>query len=262
MKKFIIFLFVFAFVLPVMTVSQNSTIFAIQNNIQYYRIITEQCFLYKNATLENTIDNIYFLLPSTYFVKLKSKINADCMQVEYLGISGFINSQDVIPVYSTPFIPYAMRTFDVLSSANPVLFSTPTSTGNYVGTIAHNSANITYLGAIQNATDMWYYCEYTDHIQGILRGYIDANLVKNLTPYIDNTEIVDLEPIAQTSGILAPELKDSNSWILLALLASPILILLLFLLKPRNKSRQKRTQKDLKALQQITQSTKIDNLDF
>ena len=79
--------------------------YAYENKTYYAKIMFEQVYLYKTPTNKNDMENIYFELPKTYFVKLLSR-HDDFYEVRYLNIFGYVKKDSVQAVSHTPLNPF------------------------------------------------------------------------------------------------------------------------------------------------------------
>ena len=243
----------------------------------YYRIIGENVFLYKQPTLESTLENIYFKLPQSYFVKLISQ-QENVLYVEYDGICGYVSTNDLQQCFSTPSVPYALNlSLEIIEACNVVVYSTPSSTGEYVGLIPFNATNIKYYGSVNGQEVMpdqgsvWHFVRYQSFEQGVLFGYVYAPLTTNLSDVPTNTEEVQTTPddIQQVSGSpVSAEFKSTDTVLVIVGLAVLALVLLYLLFKPdKRKKSAKRAQAsvgrtDVKKLDYNAKHIENDEFDF
>ena len=237
----------------------------------YYRITGQDVMLYRTAELNNDYSNIYFTLPTSYFVKFISEENENFLRVQYIDFVGYVLSSDVTRVYSTPTTPYFTQNFTVYGTANPVVYSQPSTQSTYLGNIPFNAESVTCFGAIngetalENGGSTWYYCKYTSFEQGIIIGYVYASLTTNLTEFVENTEIVETEPTQDVSGgVIAPELQNGTSIILIVGLCIFALILLVLVFKPEKRRKKKEAKRQITTLNRlaIPDKNQRDELDF
>ena len=242
-----------------------------ENGEIYYRIIGENTILYRTPLESNESSNVYFRLPTTYFVKFNSAYDELFLNVTYRDFTGYVLADNVERVYSTPVTPYAVgQTFSVQGIANLVLRSEPTTQSEYIGTIPFNATDIEFFGAIEGEqanpelSNIWYYCRYTSFEQGILTGYVYAPLTQNLVEIPENTEVVDMEPNTEVNGdgVIAPELQNSTSIWLIIGLTIPALILLLLVLKPSKRRHQRAAKRQIANLNKLSIPEKTDKDEF
>ena len=242
-----------------------------ENGEIYYRIIGENTILYRTPLESNESSNVYFRLPTTYFVKFNGAYDELFLNVTYRDFTGYVLADNVERVYSTPATPYAVgQTFSVQGIANLVLRSKPTTQSEYIGTIPFNATDIEFFGAIEGEqanpelSNIWYYCRYTSFEQGILTGYVYAPLTQNLVETPENTEVVDMEPSTEVNGdgVIAPELQNSTSIWLIIGLTIPALILLLLVLKPSKRRHQRAAKRQIANLNKLSIPEKTDKDEF
>lgn len=245
----------------------NTPLLAASTEVEYYRISTDT-YLYRT---DNDTDNeIWCNLPATYFVKA-TKIateQTDLISVSYLGITGFVDISTLTPVYSTPTNPYSTQTFDILNTANAVLWSSPSTDSQYLGSIPYNATEVLLVGKTtgeklsESDEGIWYLCKFVNTDAITLTGYIHSSLTTNLTPFLENSEEVLLEPIISTNGTaLAPELSNPNNILLIILLTIPAIIILVLIIKPK-KSKSKDAKRQIAALNQLSIKSKNSPDDF
>lgn len=226
----------------------------------YYRVTSENTILYRTPLDSTESSNVYFYLPTTYFVRYNSTFDEQFLNVTYQEFTGYVLLDNVTRVYSTPQTPYATNlTFSVSGIANLVLRSEPTTLAEYIGTIPFNATNIEYFGSIigeqsnSELSNIWYYCRYKSYEQGILTGYVYAPLTQNLTVIEPNTEEVETEPskTTNTDTIIASELQTGVNLLLILGLTIPAILLLILVFRPE------RHKKKREASRQITQLNKL-----
>lgn len=269
MRKYLFIIMTLLFIFEFNYFCNFDTIYAMDNGAEYYRITTEDALFYRTDSGDKSIENVYCVLPKSYFVKLNSETDNDYISVSYLGLSGYVNKQYVIPVYSTPETPYSIRSFAILPTANAVMWSLPDTTSTYLGSIPYNISEVIFLGETTgqklNETDngVWYLCEFMNDEAKLVVGYIHSNLATNLTEFCENTEEVLLEPVISTGGILAPEITNTSSLLLILLLTIPAVLILTLILKPK-RSKARTAKRQIASLNQLSLKDKNspDEFDF
>ena len=252
--------FLFVFISSSLTNFHHKKVFAAEDNI-YLRITNANTYLYR-APLENAeTDNLYFLLPQTYFVELLGEPTSTFYCVGYQGITGFVLKNDVQRVYGTPVQPFPSNiTFQIEGVANAIIRSGPNKdTGTYLGVVPFNAASVEYLGSITgqqampNLGSLWYYARYVSYEQGTITGYVYAALAKGLPSIVPNTEDLLTVPSNPTNDdVLPAELSDPSTWLLIGLISLPAIFLLYMLFKPTKKGKSKRTAPQQQLPQPIT----------
>jgi|GEM_PF-2801661 len=215
----------------------------------YLRIISENTPLYRTPVENGEIDNLYFMLPQTYFVELLDEPTSNFYHVNYQGVSGYVLKTNLQRVYATPQQPYpANITFQIEGVANAIIRATPNKdTGAYLGIIPFNATGVEYLGSIsgqqamQNLGTIWYYARYISFEQGALVGYVYSPLTTQIPVITPNIEELPVTPLYNADPIIPPELTNPSSWLLIALISIPAIFLLYMLFKPARKGKTKRT---------------------
>lgn len=240
--------------------------FASANYESYFRI-NNDAILYKTPNSSHDLENLYFELTPTYFVKYIDTVG-NFYKVYYNGVIGYVPQKDVTKVYGTPKTPFPEDiTFKINSSVSAVIRSSPSVEGNFLGLLPCDT-EITYIGkisgkeAIESLGNLWYYVSYTSFEQGILSGYIYAPLTENLTPIKPNTEELSTTSVnTDPSDIISPELTNPNNLLLIGGLTLGGIVLVLILFVPIFKSKKDNLVSQQKQLPYKEQD-KIDNNDF
>ncbi len=249
MKRLVLFSFILCEFLLSFSVEPIQTVYASASEV-YYKITNTDTALLRSANR----DDIYFMLPSTYFVKLISEYNEDYLFVSYLEFSGYVLKSNVAQVYSTPTTPFLENiVFSPNKVSNLIIRSKPCTQAGFVGTIAFNAENVTYFGWVEGEEvfaslgNIWYYCRYTSAEQGALLGYVYAPLTQNLTTISPNDEVIETTPTKPTSAeiTLSPELQSGSNVLFIFLLLIPAIIILLLVFRTHNK-RPKRLRNQLR----------------
>lgn len=217
--------------------SINPIVYALDSSPAYYaRIMFEQVYLYKTNQNDNSISNIYFELPKTYFVLLTGEVG-DFYKAKYLNFTGYVKKDSVQATSSTPANPFLNNiSFRVYANLSENLWSQPSVSSNLITAIPHLNKNLEYYGKIQGEslidgrTNIWYYCKYNNEY-----GYVYSDFCDEFTPYTSNTETVNY--ISNPTFNIAPQPtntipQNSNAvGIVVLILAVPAIIFVLMLLK-------------------------------
>ncbi len=241
------------------------------DEVTYYRVTSENTILYRTPVNSEEASNVYFVLPTSYFVIFNSEYDEIFLNVTYREFSGYVLRDNVERVYSTPVTPYLENiTFGVQGVANLVIRSEPNTTSEYIGTIPFNATDIEYFGQVKGEfvnpelTDVWYFCRYKSFEQGILTGYVYAPLTTNLTEILPNTEIVETEPSEAVNGgtVIAPELQNGSNWLLILGLTIPAIILLLLVFRPSKRKHKKVAARQIANLNRLSLPESKDDKNF
>lgn len=242
----------------------------------YYRVVEDDVYLYKTQSLENSVENIYFKLPKSYFVKLISNIDEQTLYVVYDGIEGYVSVYGLQLCYSTPIMPYATnQTVDTIDVCNIVVYSCPTESSQFLGFIPFNATQIKFFGQAEgtevapNMGNNWLFVRYQSLEQGTLLGFVYEPLLKNKSEFTENTEEVLTTPpeqAIQTSVVpVSTEFKNTDSLLLIIGLSFVAIIILYLLFRPerRKKAKQgktntKRPQKQLSYIEKHTENNEFD----
>ena len=267
MSKILFIFFAFLFIFNI-NYFCNFTSVSAESDI-YYRITSENSALYKTPTTDDSLENIYFILPSSYFVKYINTFDENFYKIEYQSLIGYIKQTDVTRVYSTPQTPYFSYSITLLNTANPIVYSLPSIDSTYLGNIPFNATTILCLGQTKGqefqGSNIWYYCKYLSYEQSLLSGYIHSHLIQSISDFQENTETVLTEPTQSTSSsVLAPELTSQSNFLLILALIIPAIILLILAIKPQKRKNNKTAQRQIANLNQLnfSQKNQIDELDF
>jgi len=139
------------------------------NETYYARVNSDDVFLYKSAVDLTECENVLFILPKTYFVRLTADENSMFYRAEYLGVSGYVKKDSVQVIVGTPTTPYMDNiNFRIYAELSRDMRSLPTTNGsNQITYIPLYSRNLTYYGEvvgetlISGRTNKWYYCKYS-----------------------------------------------------------------------------------------------------
>ena len=235
---------------------------------EYYRINNAHTYLYSDISLSEEYK--LFLLPETYFVKAKLDPIQNSLNVEYNGITGYVNLDNLTPVYQAPTTPFATHIISLLPVSNAIIYSRPSTSSPYLGTIPFDATSILVYGkctgeqSIANSSTDWYYIKYSSTTQGIITGYIYHSVISSFTPALPNTEILQTSPSTPTTTtpIISPELQDTNNILVIILISIPLIILTYILLVPHKKQSKHRNKHNRQLLNYIDKNATKDEFDF
>lgn len=215
--------------------------FANVENATYAKALVG-CTLYKNENLDNSIDNIYFVIPESYFVLVLRSVNDNCLLVQYDKYIGYV---DVSTVVISTFIPEVKTleniTCDIKDTSGTQIWSLPSATtGRVLTTILSGTKDIHYIAYVYGTipsggeSNLWYYVSYTPSTNetDVYEGYVYSENITNLSEIPINTEN-NPEP-----NIEANEDSDNNSFvisssfqtIIIAIISIPIILLISIIL--------------------------------
>lgn len=236
---------VFSIILMLISIFPKPMSITTTPKVWYARIMDENVCFYKSP-LNNTTSNIYFILESSYFVKLIDEAGADFYKAEYRDLVGYVKKNEVKTIKSTPNTPYLENVnFRVYSPISQYMRSSPSindGSSSQVYFLPNYSMDSDYYGkiygesAIIDRTNVWYFCKYTADKEYF--GYIYSDGVDKLTNFPKNNEICEYvaapdfsmtESVATTKS---PILVNSKKFRYLILIVSiPVAIFIFMILK-------------------------------
>ncbi len=202
----------------------------------------QDVYFYTSPIADENVDNIKFLLPQTYFVKLTDSANTDFYKAEYMGISGYVKKDKVQPIVGTPLQPYLENVnFRVFAEQSRDMRTVPTTefgSSSQVVYIPLLSRNLTYIGkvngeeVVDGRTDVWYFCKYS--AEQDYYGYVYSDFCDKMSPIIDNTESVTylttpIFEVEQSTSTLP--LNSNATGIIIAILCVPAIVFVYLMFK-------------------------------
>lgn len=198
------------------------------------------CTLYKSSSLNNEIENIYFVIPETYFVTILEMVSDDCMKVQYGNYVGFVDSSTVIIATFIPIIKILENiTCDIKDTSGTQIWSKPSANSSVLTTIPAGTKKIQYIamayGKIPSGgeSNVWYYINYTpeSNSTNVYEGYVYSENITNLSEIVSNTEtnpeIIGNDNKNDDYAIL---ISSPVRALIIALIAIPVIILVLVIL--------------------------------
>lgn len=237
MITILILSFIFQCTIPYVYASNTQTFYA--------RIMQEDVKLYKTAIEAEDFSNVYFVLPSTYFVELLDETSNGFFKVSYLNFTGYVKKDCVQTIVGTPITPYLTDiSFRVYSEQSRDLRTEPTTKSGSSSQVAYIpllNRNLTYYGKIvgeqliDGRTCVWYYCKYSADKD--YYGYVYSDFCDELTEIVPNTETVsyttnpDFSPEEETP--VAIPLENKATGIIIAILCLPACAFLFMIFKSK-----------------------------
>ena len=137
----------------------------------YAQILHAGCYLFKSPVDNTSYGNVYFMLENSYFVQLLSDYNDEFYKAKYLDTIGYVKKSQVQCVQGTPKTPFLNNiSFRVYNNSSRAMYDKPYMNSNnptlkvYLPLYCHD---LIYYGiiygesAIEERTNIWYYCKYT-----------------------------------------------------------------------------------------------------
>ena len=236
MKKFIIFLICQCLILNINFNLETSKSYS--QSTTYAKALSG-CLLYKDESLESTLDNVYFVVPETYFVSVIEVVSNNCLKVQYRNFVGFVESSTVV---IATFIPNVKNlegiTCDIKATSGTQIWSEPSSKSEIYTTIPAKTKGINYIsfayGEIPSGgeSNLWFYVTYTpeSNSTSVYEGYVYSENITNLSEIIANPETNPLE-MSEGAGdesviVISPSIRT----LLVALISVPIIVLFAIIL--------------------------------
>ena len=221
--------------------STDIPVYAIKTETIYARVLFEQTYLYKTPTENNSIENIYFELPKTYFVEILNKEN-DFYFVRYSSFKGYVKKDTIQAVNETPQMPFLINiNFRVYAQMSENLWSMPTSENpsNIIAKIPPLTENIEYIGKItgecliEDRTNIWYFCKFSSDRD--YYGYVYSDFCDKMPLIANNTEQLTYinNPTFEENVETINAIPENNKavGIIIAILSVPATIFVLMVLK-------------------------------
>ena len=198
------------------------------------------CILYKSEDMNNDINNIYFVVPETYFVSVLEVVSDACMKVQYGSYVGFASTETLIVATFIPIVKTLDNIkFDIKETSGTQIWSAPSSSSNKIlTTIPAGTKNVNYIsfayGDIPSGgeSNLWYYVSYTpsSNSTNVYEGYVYSENATNLSEIVANTES-NPESVLPSDGdenILV--VSSSIRTLLIALISIPVILLFAIIL--------------------------------
>lgn len=233
LKYFLLFLFLFNFFS-----NPNNNAYALSETNTYAKALPE-CVLYKTSSLEYSIDNIYFIVPESYFVIVLDIVSETCCKVQYDKFIGYVKSDTL--VFST-FIPVVKFlngiTCEVEEFSGTQVWNKPSASGDVLSVISAGTKNVKYIANVYGIipaggeSNLWYYVSYTPpyNSTNVYEGYVYSENISSVSniPYNNETnpELIEGSSIGDEIIYISSSMKT----ILTVLIAVPIILLILIIL--------------------------------
>lgn len=219
----------------------NICVEAFNSQSYFARVLFEQVYLYKKPIDDNSINNIYFEIPKTYFVKL-TNLSGEFYEAQYLNFLGYVKKDCVQATSSTPINPYLNNVnFRVYAELSENLWTSPTNKNpnDLITQIPHLSNNLQYIGKIygdnliEGRTKVWYFCKYSttkDYYGYVYSDFCDE--MSTISPNTENVTYISNPTFQKETEQINTIPKESNAvGIVVAILSIPALIFIFMILK-------------------------------
>lgn len=211
--------------------NSTPTVYAVNTNNIYAQVMNENVYFFKTPVADTSYDNVFFILPKTYFVILTESANDDFYTAKYSNLDGYVKKNEVQAISGKPSTPFLQNVnFRVYSELSCQLMSKPTLNSTQITTIPVLTKNIIYIAStkgdtlIEDRTNLWIYCKYAEG----LYGYVYSDFCDGLpNPMPTNSEQVTYIPNPTFSAITKnqalPE-NDNKIGIIIGILSIPAII--------------------------------------
>lgn len=235
MKK--IYCFIFCLILNFNYKSNVETYAKSETNT--YAKALDYCVFYKSSDLKNEIDNIYFVIPETYFVIVLETVSDECFKVQYDKYVGYVKSSSVVIATFIPIVKTLEGvTCSIKETSGTQIWNKPSTSGSVLTTISAGTDDISYIAMVYGSipsggeSNLWYYISYTPNFNStnVYEGYVYSENVTNMSEIIPNAEsnpeIIRDENLSGSVIYISSSMKT----ILVVLIAVPIILLILIIL--------------------------------
>ena len=219
------------------------------NSVKYAQITTTKSYLYRTASQNPDISNIWCELPQSYFVEILNDYNDNFYKVDYNTVVGFVLKTDVKEIINSISSPYPSGiNVNINSNSGCYIRSLPiskTNSNNIIDTLNKGTKNILFIGyaygdeCIDLKGNLWYLVKYNNEI-----GYIYSDFVESKVTIYPNVEEVSYLSNNYQSTMLNP-LSDKSTIIIVFAIMTPciFILIMLFLPKPKKKLPTTRTKR-------------------
>lgn len=220
-----------------------------EKNVTYAKCLSG-CILYKSSEMKDDINEVYFVLPESYFVVILDKLDDQIYKVQYDKYIGYVYSKDVTIVTFTPIVKFLENiTCDIKASSGTQVWSNPSTGGKILTTIQASEKNINYVSfvygeiPIGGESNIWYYINYTPstNVTNVYEGYVYSENVTNLSEIVFNAESnpeIITEAMSDKDTI---NISSTLRTVIVALISIPIILLISIILYKLIKNIQKKT---------------------
>ena len=237
------------------------TVYAENTKTYFAQVMFDQVYIYKTPNNDNSINNVYFEIPKTYFVELLNNANDSFYYAQYCNVIGYVKKESVQAVANTPNTPFLDNlNFRVYADLSRNIRTEPNVSSNsssLVASVPLYSRNLTFYGKIlgenliEGRTNIWYYCKYsadTDYYGYVYSDFCDelpTTLPKNTeeVTYVSNPTFTN-ENIQTNQNSL--DLNSNTTAIIIGIVTIPALIFMFMILKNKNILNKQTSSKEIK----------------
>ena len=247
MRKFCCFLLIFAFfdfVLKPQEVCYSKT------QTRTYAKVLKDCVFYKSSEMLDDFDDVFFILPESYFVVVLDEVANDCLKVQYDKFIGYVHSVSVDIVSFVPVVKTLENIFcDVKKQSGTQIWNGPSTQSRVLTTISAGVCDVKYIAfaygtiPVGGESNLWYYVSYTPEFNStnVYEGYVYSENMTNLSDIVFNHESNIQVKNDDNADIIF--VSSSMKTILVVLISLPIIVLILIILYKLSKKLRKNTNK-------------------
>ena len=248
MKRFCSFLLILLIVNCQCDINLKS--YAMSETNTYAKALKD-CVLYKSSEMTYNVDNIYFIIPESYFVVVLDNVSDNCFKVQYDKYVGYVDSSYLVIATFIPIVKTLESvTCDIKQTSGTQIWNKPSSDGAVLTTISAGTKNISYIAKVYGEipsggeSNLWYYISYTPKFSStnVYEGYIYSENVANISEIVFNAEI---NPEILDDEFLNDDviyISSSMKTVLVVFIAVPIILLILIILYKLMKNLRKNTK--------------------
>lgn len=200
-----------------------------------YAKVLNNCVLYKSQTMNESLDDKYFVIPESYFVTILEELPNDCFKVQYDKFIGYVKKDTVLIATFTPIIKSLQDIkCDIKQTSGTQIWNKPTVSGNVLTTIPAGTSEIEYIamayGEIPTGgvSNIWYYITYTplSNSTNVYEGYVYSENVTNLSEILPNAESnPEIENTQNNETKNEVNVSSTFRTMVIALISVPIILL-------------------------------------
>ena len=235
MKKICIFLSIFLFV----THCPNcGNVAESKTNSSIYAKVLQNCVLYKSIEMKDNFDDVYFIVPESYFVVILEEFDK-CYKVQYDKYIGYAKKNYLDMASFVPVDKFLQNvTFDIKETSGTQIWNKPSVSGNVLTTLPANTKSVKYiayaLGEIPTGgnSNIWYYILYTPSTNptNVYEGYVYSENVTNLSEIVYNAETNPevIEEVVDEKNVF--NISSTIKTVVVAIISIPIILLISIIL--------------------------------
>ena len=230
--------------------------YAKTQSVRYAKVLNG-CLLYKSQDLKDDIDNVYFVVPESYFVTILEDVNDNAYKVQYDKYIGYVKCEFVSPVTFVPDVKTLTNIkCDIKQTSGTQIWNKPSADGNVLAIIPAGEIGVSYISYVfgeiptGGEINVWYYILYTpsSNLTNVYEGYVYSENVTNLTDIPVNLEDnPELYVDGKDSGENNVYISSTFKTVIVALISIPIILLISIILYKLVKFITKYTNKNKNA---------------